>query len=420
MDEKPPVVTEIGFAFRRSYILLMIGLPLLTWYMWICLIHNSGAFIVPGTRQEWADLASKLPPPTFQAAALYLGWLLFQALLQHYLPGRVVQGTMLRDGTRLGYRMNGWLSFWITLGAAFLACWLGWIDPTILYDSFGPLITVSYIFTLLFSLYLYFLGRRSRNERVTGTPLYDFFMGTSLNPRAGTFDFKLFSEARPGLILWVLINFSAAAKQYELHHAVTTPMMLVCLFHLLYIADYYFHEEAILTTWDIKHENFGWMLAFGDLVWVPFTYTVQALYLVDHAHDLPLYGTLGIVALNMAGYYVFRTANIQKHRFSRDPGSLIWGRMPAFIQTARGTKLLTSGFWGIARHANYFGDLMMALAWCLPCLFDNLIPYFYFIYFTILLVHRERRDNAMCHAKYGKDWEEYTSRVRWRILPGVY
>lgn len=60
-------------------------------------------------------------------------------------------------------------------------------------------------------------------------------MGAALNPRIGEFDLKLFCEARPGLILWILINLSFAAKQYELHGAITTPMILVNVFHFLYL-----------------------------------------------------------------------------------------------------------------------------------------------------------------------------------------
>jgi protein-S-isoprenylcysteine O-methyltransferase Ste14 len=74
----------------------------------------------------------------------------------------------------------------------------------------------------------------------------------------------------------------------------------------------------------------------------------------------------------------------------------------------------------VARHVNYLGDLLMGLAWCLPCLFDSIVPYFYIIYFLILLIHRERRDHAQCLRKYGASWEEYCARVRYRILPGVY
>ena len=197
-------------------------------------------------------------------------------------------------------------------------------------------------------------------------------------------------------------------------------MILVNAFQFLYIADYYYHEEAILTTWDIKHENFGWMLCWGDLVWVPFTYTLQAAYLVNHTHSLSIAATVGIVALNMLGYVIFRGTNIQKHKFRKNPKQLVWGKPPEYIKTAHGTLLLTSGWWGIARHLNYMGDLLMALAWCLPTGFEHPLPYFYVVYFTLLLVHREWRDNAMCLEKYGKDWESYCQKVRWRIVPGIY
>jgi protein-S-isoprenylcysteine O-methyltransferase Ste14 len=63
---------------------------------------------------------------------------------------------------------------------------------------------------------------------------------------------------------------------------------------------------------------------------------------------------------------------------------------------------------------------MMGAAWCLTCGFDHLLPYFYIVYFTILLVHRERRDHAMCHRRYGQDWEVYCQKVPWRIIPGLY
>ena len=122
----------------------------------------------------------------------------------------------------------------------------------------------------------------------------------------------------------------------------------------------------------------------------------------------------------MGGYAIFRGTNIQKHHFSRNPERPIWGKPATCIKTARGTKLLTAGFWGMARHLNYLGDLMMGLAWCLTCGVSNVLPFFYIIYFTILLMHRERRDDAFCHAKYGADWEEYRRQVPSRIFPGIY
>lgn len=45
-------------------------------------------------------------------------------------------------------------------------------------------------------------------------------------------------------------------------------------------------QEAVLTTMDIIHDGFGFMLAFGDLVWVPFVYSLQAFYLVLHPNEV--------------------------------------------------------------------------------------------------------------------------------------
>lgn len=399
---------------------MLFGLPALTYYLWICLTYFGGALVWPASKAEILRMVGYVPRPTATAVFLYGLWLLLQIGLQIAAPGDVRAGTPLADGSRLGYRMNGWFSFWCTWAVLLIVVWSGWLSSTIAYDQFGPLLTAANIAAFLFATFLYVWGKPSPDRGPTGIALYDYVMGVSLNPRVRSFDLKFFCESRPGLILWVAINASLAAKQYELHGHISTPMILVNAFQFLYVADYFFHEEAIVTTWDIKHERFGWMLCWGDLVWVPFTYTIQAYYLVTHAHDLPIVGTIGIVALNLAGYFIFRAANIQKHRFRRDPARHVWGRPPEFIRTQSGALLLTSGWWGIARHLNYLGDLMMGLAWCLPTGFEHPLPYFYIVYFLILLMHRERRDHAMCLRKYGRDWEAYCQRVPWRILPGVY
>lgn len=332
-----PNATTVRFGFRRSYPFLLVLLPPLVYYMWICMTSDGGALVLPATAEQWAALAARVPAPTMAGLAIYGGWFLFQAALQALVPGPEALGAPLPDGTRLSYRMNGWISFWITIGACVLVVGMGWLPATLLWDHFGPVLTVAQLFTFVLAFYLMHLGRRDGKGEAVGNVVYQYFMGTGRNPRSGAFDWKLFCEARPGLILWVLIDFSIAAKQQQLHGHVSTPMALVCAFHLFYIADYYYHEEAILSTWDIKHENFGWMLCWGDLVWVPFTYTLQAQYLLAHPHELPFWAVAGIIALNFTGYYLFRSANLQKHRFSRDPERPIWGRKPAFIATRRGT-----------------------------------------------------------------------------------
>jgi protein-S-isoprenylcysteine O-methyltransferase Ste14 len=399
---------------------MLVGLPVVPYYLWVCLTYNGGALAGPASITDVPRLLRHVPIPTWTSALLYGAWLLLQIVLQLAAPGRIRYGTPLANGSRLPYHLNGWFAFWCTWAVLVIAVWRGWISPTIGYDQFGPLLTVANIVAFLLAAFLYARGKRSPDHVTTGDALHDYVMGVSLNPRIRGFDLKYFCESRPGLILWVAINASLAATQYRLHGRVTTPMILVNAFQFLYVADYFFHEEAIVTTWDIKHERFGWMLCWGCLVWVPFIYTIQAYYLVTHTHDLSAIATIGIVVLNMAGYVIFRSANIQKHRFRMDPNRPVWGRPPAYIQTTNGALLLTSGWWGVARHLNYFGDLLMGLAWCLPAGFEHPLPYFYIVYFLILLIHRERRDHRMCLAKYGQDWEAYCQRVRWRIVPGLY
>ena len=106
-------------------------------------------------------------------------------------------------------------------------------------------------------------------------------MGRELNPRIGAFDLKEFCELYPGLIGWVLLNLAMAHKQYTQLGYVTNSVALVNVFQLYYVIDSLWNETSILTTMDITTDGFGYMLAFGDLTWVPFTFTTATRYLVD-------------------------------------------------------------------------------------------------------------------------------------------
>jgi delta14-sterol reductase len=153
-----------------------------------------------------------------------------------------------------------------------------------------------------------------------------WFIGRELNPSIGSFDIKSFNELRPGLILWALIDISMACEQaLRLGGRITDSMALVLLFQLAYVADAVFNESAILTTMDITTDGFGFMLAVGDLCWVPFTYSLQARYLAFHPVDLGPLRTAAILAVNGLGYYIFRVANSEKNDFrnGRNPKSAL-------------------------------------------------------------------------------------------------
>ena len=379
-------------------------------------------------------------PVLVSCASVIIGWFLFQVALERILPCEIVLGAPLPDGSgRLPYRINGHLAFWVTMLVLDIG-WPQWTEisddagnikqilvfgrapMTWLYDHYSTLAFVTIILATMLSAYLYFKSFGKDSLLAEGgnsmNHVYDFFMGRELNPRWGNFDWKEFCELRPGLIGWMLLNLAMMSKQYERLGYVTGSMILINIFQGLYVWDALYQERSILTTMDITTDGFGFMLVFGDLVWVPFTYSLQSRYLVDFDPLLPWPVLAAIVGVNCFGYFVFRGANGQKDAFRRDPNAAEVSHL-TYLQTKRGTKLLTSGWWGMARKINYTGDWLMGLSWCMVCGFDSIVPYYYAIYFAILLIHRSIRDDHMCKEKYGDDWDKYKSIVPYRFIPGV-
>ncbi|XP_024276210.1 delta(14)-sterol reductase LBR isoform X1 [Oncorhynchus tshawytscha] len=424
VEQKPavataPITTELEFGGRLGVFCMTLLLPATV----------LGLMVV--CSQEDASLMSSPPLPALdslwdlQVFGMVVLWLLFQALLYVLPVGKVVEGMPLKNGERLKYRMNTLYAFVLTV-AALGAAVHHKIDLSYIHSHFLQLAVSSLLCSVLLSVYLYVRSRWATQDLLapggnSGSVIYDFFMGSELNPRIKGFDLKYFCELRPGLIGWLVINAAMALAEMQLHHLdyPSPAMILVNCFHLLYVLDAFWHEEGVLSYMDITHDGFGFMLAFGDLMWVPFTFSLQAYYLVHHPNHLSLPWIVGIITLNVIGFSIFRKANSQKNSFRRNPSDPTLSHLKT-IPTATGKSLLVSGLWGLVRHPNYLGDLIMALAWSLPCGFTHILPYFYVIYLSILLVHREARDEAQCRRKYGSAWDDYCREVRYRIIPRVY
>ena len=82
-------------------------------------------------------------------------------------------------------------------------------------------------------------------------------------------------------------------------------------------------KPAIFTIMDITTDGFGYMLVAGDLLWVPFTYSLQARYLAFEHVELGGVGTGIVVLVAFTGYWIFRSANGEKNDFrnGRNPKS---------------------------------------------------------------------------------------------------
>jgi len=104
-------------------------------------------------------------------------------------------------------------------------------------------------------------------------------------------------------------------------------MILLNLFHFLYVIDFFYNEDWYLRTIDIAHDHFGFYLAWGDSVWLPFMYTLQSHYLVRNPVNLSLFELLGTLAIGVTGYWIFRGTNHQKDLVRAKKGDCqIWGK----------------------------------------------------------------------------------------------
>jgi len=124
--------------------------------------------------------------------------------------------------------------------------------------------------------------------------------------------------------------------------------------------------------------------------------------------------------LFFGGWLLARGANMQKYYFKRNPNKKFLWITPKYI--AEGDqKLLINGFWGLSRHINYLGEILMGLGIAASVAHYDLIwPWLYPLYYVLLLVPRQIDDDKRCAKKYGQLWNRYTEKVKYRIIPKVY
>ncbi|XP_059354430.1 delta(14)-sterol reductase LBR isoform X2 [Carassius carassius] len=420
---KPPTAiktTDLEFGGRVGVFFLMFLLPVAVLALLILCGQKDASLQsfpleLPALQSLW----------DWQVFGIALLWLLLQAVLSLLPVGKLVEGMPLKNGKTLKYRINGFYALLLTAVAVGVAVYQE-VDLSYIHAHFLQFYTSALLIVTLLSVYLFVRSHWASQDELapagnSGYIIYDLFMGRELNPRIKNFDIKFFCEMRPGLLGWVLINFAMLQAEMK-HQNLENPspaMLLVNIFQLLWVVDGFWHEEKLLTMIDIVYDGFGFMLTFGDLAFVPFTFTCQAYYLVSHPSELSVFWIITLITMNGVGYYIFRKANSQKFAFRKNPSDPAVSHLKT-IPTATGKSLIVSGLWGWLRHPNYLGDIFMGLAWSLPCGFNHLIPYFYLIYLITLLVHRNARDDRQCRKKYGSAWEEYCKAVPYRIFPGIY
>jgi hypothetical protein len=295
---------------------------------------------------------------------------------------------------------------------------LGWIEWDLFFRHRLELLAGACVVGLAFTLAVVLPAPRR------GSLLSDLYLGRLDNPRwgGGRLDFKMFLYLA-GAVLLELNVLSATARHLLLHPESPSPgVLLHAAMFTFFLTEYLVFEEVHLYTYDFPAERVGFKLGWGCLVFYPFFYNVGLWAVAERPSPSAPPLLLGAgVALFLSGWVLSRGANLQKFLFKTRPGTPLLALLRPEALVAGEHRLLVSGFWGLARHVNYLGEILMAIGLVLVLGYPQVAwPWLYPLYYVALLVPRERADDRRCAEKYGPLWQEYRRRVPYRIVPGIY
>ncbi|SPQ21980.1 55fbf3ed-6680-4ac1-9533-52ab4615a1c0 [Thermothielavioides terrestris] len=445
-DPKVDLSGEYEFGGPWFVSLMMVGFPVLMWYMWIGATAYDGRFPTPAPGQSWADFGRHLVHlvytgafPHAKAWLMYWTFFVLEGAFYCLMPGVWAYGKPLphEGGRQLKYYCSAYTSFYTTIALALGLHFSGLFPLYTILDEFGPLLSVSIISGWLVAIVAYVSAlARGAQHRMSGNHVYDFFMGAELNPRMfGILDFKMFFEVRLPWYILFLISLAAAARQWERYGYVSGEVGFILMAHFLYANATSKGEELIVTTWDMYYEKWGFMLIFWNLSGVPLSYCHCTIYLANHAPEEYRWSRPALAALYVSYifvYWVWDSANSQKNRYrAMTRGKLIkrntfpqvpWQTLhnPKTIETGLGDKILADGWYGLARKVHYTCDVYFAVTWGLVTGFKSPFPWFYPVFFTVMIAHRAWRDITRCREKYGDAWREYERQVPYLFIPYVF
>ena len=338
------------------------------------------------------------------------------------VPARRVAGYVLNPetGRPLRYRLNGLRVLLLVVAGWVLACSRGVLAWDGLYVHRWETLAGAFAVGLIFTFAIVLPAPRTPGKSFP-TELY---LGRWENPQwaDGRVDAKMYLYMA-GAILLELNVLSFAARHLLLYP--DNPSFGVIVYAALFtffVVEYLNFEQVHLYTYDIMAERVGFKLGWGCLTFYPFFYCVGLWAVAERpSPDTSPFLLASYAAVFFCGWMLARGANLQKFWFKRDPTAKAFGVLDPRALSADGKHVLTGGFWGLSRHINYLGEILMATGLTLSLGYPMaFIPWLYPLYYVALLFPRQADDDRRCAERYGALWEEYCRRVPYRIIPFVY
>ena len=381
--------------------------------------------------------------PTLPAIQFVVSFMAVALVLEQFLPGSVECGPETLTGHVPKYVDNAVLHCIVYTALFFLGSNIGYgdfYDFGIIYDLFPGSVAFLNLFGLVFCVFLTLKGIHfpsTQDSGSSGSLFKDFVWGTELYPRIYGLDLKRFVNCRFSMTFWQLAGLSFCYRSYTMHgNTMDWGLFFSAVSQYLYLFKFFLWEMGYMRSIDIIVDRAGFEIQWGCLVWVPAVYTFHTRFLVQYPSGLSFSVASGLFVLSLAGVVLNYMADRERDIFRATNGeALVWGKKPSFIKATytiidrktgessqKNSLLLASGFWGVARHFQYFFELTAAWSWCLLAnpLENGIFVCLYAAFLTYLLIDRAERDSKKCHLKYGKYYDEYCQLVPYKILPGIY
>ncbi len=254
---------DLEFGGPVGMTAMMVGFPLLMYFMWIGTVFYDGRIPRPAKDESFIAFLEHLwllvkteAYPTKRAWCIYWIFGLAQLAFYVFLPGVYRKGQALPHlgGKQLDYYCSAMWSFYVSVVLGLALHLSGYFRLDTLIDEFGPIMSVAIISGFLCSLVAYLSAlARGATLRMTGNHIVDFFMGAELNPRMfGILDFKMLLEVRIAWFILFFLALSTCLKQFNELGYVSAQAGFLLFAQYLYAGACAKGEHLIITTWYAK------------------------------------------------------------------------------------------------------------------------------------------------------------------------